>query len=64
MFDSISSDLGEQFLVPGLKYTSSIDSVSMIMALVLGTSEVLHILMRFFTDKDAKLARTSIAWTT
>ena len=64
MFDTISTDHGEQFLVPGLKYTSSIDSVSMMMALVLGTSGLPHILMRFFTVKDAKTARASISWTT
>ena len=64
MFDTISADHGEQFLVPGLKYTSSIDSVSMMVALVLGTSDLPHILMRFFTVKDAKTARASISWTT
>ena len=36
----------------------------MMMALVLGTSGLPHILMRFFTVKDAKTARTSITWTT
>lgn len=64
MFDTISTQQGDQFLVPGLKYTSTIDSVSMMMALVLGTSGLPHILMRFFTVKDAKTARASISWTT
>ena len=36
----------------------------MMMALVLGTSGLPHILMRFFTVKDAKTARASITWTT
>ncbi|MGK4115318.1 cation acetate symporter [Lysinibacillus capsici] len=64
MFDTIAVDHGEKFLVPGIKYTSTIDSVSMMMALVLGTSGLPHILMRFFTVKDAKTARSSISWTT
>ncbi|MED3661314.1 cation acetate symporter [Ureibacillus sp. FSL K6-8385] len=64
MFDTISTQHGDQYLVPGMKYTSMIDSVSMMMALVLGTSGLPHILMRFFTVKDAKTARTSISWTT
>ncbi len=64
MFDTISQEHGDEFLVPGIKYTSTLDSVSMMMALVLGTSGLPHILMRFFTVKDAKTARTSIKWTT
>ncbi|MGE7926654.1 solute symporter family protein [Lysinibacillus xylanilyticus] len=64
MFDTIATDHGEKFLVPGIKYTSTIDSVSMMMALVLGTSGLPHILMRFFTVKDAKTARSSISWAT
>lgn len=64
MFDTIANDHGEKFLIPGIKYTSSIDSISMMMALVLGTSGLPHILMRFFTVKDAKTARSSISWAT
>ena len=36
----------------------------MMIALVLGTAGLPHILMRFFTVKDAKTARKSITWTT
>lgn len=64
MFDTIANEHGEQFLIPGIKYSSPIDSVSMMMALVLGTSGLPHILMRFFTVKDAKTARASISWAT
>ena len=62
MFDTAATvtDHGENFLIPGIKYTSTIDSVSMMIALVLGTSGLPHILMRFFTVKDAKTARKSI----
>lgn len=64
MFDTIAKEHGEKFLVPGIKYSSPLDSVSMMMALVLGTSGLPHILMRFFTVRDAKTARASISWTT
>lgn len=64
MFDTIAADHGKEYLVPGIKYTSTIDSVSMMMALVLGTSGLPHILMRFFTVKDARTARTSISYAT
>lgn len=64
MFDTIAKDHGEEYLIPGIKYKSSLDSVSMMMALVLGTSGLPHILMRFFTVKDAKTARSSINYTT
>lgn len=66
MFNSVATvtEHGENFLIPGIKYTSSIDSLSMMIALVLGTSGLPHILMRFFTVKDAKTARKSITWTT
>ena len=66
MFDTAATvtDHGENFLIPGIKYTSTIDSVSMMIALVLGTAGLPHILMRFFTVKDAKTARKSITWTT
>lgn len=64
MFDTVSTNYGDEYLVPGMKYTSTIDSVSMMLALVLGTSGLPHILMRFFTVKDAKTARASISWTT
>ena len=36
----------------------------MIIALVLGTAGLPHILMRFFTVKDAKTARSSVIWAT
>lgn len=36
----------------------------MLIALVLGTAGLPHILMRFFTVKDAKTARSSVIWAT
>jgi cation/acetate symporter len=47
---------------PGTFLTSPLDTVSLGLALVLGTAGLPHILMRFFTVPDAKAARTSVMW--
>jgi cation/acetate symporter len=49
-------------LAPGGLYTEPIDTVSLGLALVLGTAGLPHILMRFFTVPDAKAARGSVVW--
>jgi cation/acetate symporter len=53
---------GQAYLGPGLKYTNPIDTISLGLALVLGTAGLPHILMRFFTVPDAKAARKSVLW--
>src|ERR687894_3332485 len=53
---------GEGYLKPGLFLSSPIDTVSLGIALVLGTAGLPHILMRFFTVPDAKAARGSVMW--
>ena len=58
------TEAGEAYLNPGLQYTNGIDTISMLIALVLGTAGLPHILMRFFTVKDAKTARSSVIWAT
>ncbi len=55
---------GSAYLNPGLRYTNGIDTISMLIALVLGTAGLPHILMRFFTVKDAQTARSSVIWAT
>nr|WP_295970945.1 sodium/solute symporter [uncultured Bacillus sp.] len=55
---------GENYLNPGIKYQNPIDTISMMAALVLGTAGLPHILMRFFTVKDAKTARSSVVTAT
>ncbi|MEI4771599.1 sodium/solute symporter [Psychrobacillus sp. FJAT-51614] len=55
---------GEAYLHPGVKYTNGLDTISMMIALVLGTAGLPHILMRFFTVKDAKTARSSVIYAT
>ncbi|WP_010306424.1 solute symporter family protein [Kurthia senegalensis] len=66
MFATVAKDNphGENYLTAGVKYTNGIDTMSMMLALVLGTAGLPHILMRFFTVKDAKTARSSINWAT
>ncbi len=51
---------GADYLKPGLKYTNPLGTISLMIALVLGTAGLPHILMRFFTVKDAKTARSSV----
>jgi cation/acetate symporter len=53
---------GDAYLQPGLFLASPIDTVSLGIALVLGTAGLPHILMRFFTVPDAKAARSSVMW--
>ncbi|WP_203362488.1 sodium/solute symporter [Bacillus sp. REN10] len=55
-----ATPLGESFLHPGVKYKNPVDTMSITIALVLGTAGLPHILMRFFTVKDAKTARSSV----
>lgn len=57
---------GADYLKPGLKYDDGLGTISLMIALVLGTSGLPHILMRFFTVKDARTARSSVitaTWT-
>lgn len=55
---------GEAYLRPGVKYEIPLDTISLMLALVLGTAGLPHILMRFFTVRDAKTARSSVMWAT
>jgi cation/acetate symporter len=66
MFDQMKTltPMGEGYLNPGVKYKNPLDTISMMAALVLGTAGLPHILMRFFTVKDAKTARSSVVTAT
>ncbi|MYL40161.1 solute symporter family protein [Virgibacillus salexigens] len=55
---------GADYLNPGLKYKVPLDTISLMLALVLGTAGLPHILMRFFTVKNAKTARSSVVTAT
>lgn len=59
-----ATPLGADYLNPGVKYKVPLDTLSLMLALVLGTAGLPHILMRFFTVKDAKTARSSVMWAT
>ncbi|MFK9089866.1 cation acetate symporter [Bacillus salipaludis] len=66
MFDQMknATPLKESFLNPGVKYKIPLDTISLNMGLVLGTAGLPHILVRFFTVKDAKTARSSVVYAT
>ncbi|PLS01161.1 solute symporter family protein [Neobacillus cucumis] len=66
MFDQMrtATPLKEAFLNPGVKYKIGLDTISLNMGLVLGTAGLPHILVRFFTVKDAKTARSSVVYAT
>src|SRR5829696_7998224 len=49
-------------LGPGKYLPKPLDTVSLGLALVLGTAGLPHILMRFFTVPNAKAARSSVVW--
>ena len=53
---------GQEYLGPGLQFTNPIDTISLGLALVLGTAGLPHILMRFFTVPNAHAARRSVLW--
>nr|WP_279664280.1 cation acetate symporter [Ectobacillus ponti] len=59
-----ATPLKEAFLNPGVKYKNGLDTLSLNLALVLGTAGLPHILVRFFTVKDAKTARQSVVYAT
>jgi cation/acetate symporter len=51
-------------LTPGLQFKNPISTISLGVALMFGTAGLPHILMRFFTVRDAKAARSSVFWAT
>ncbi|WP_035298141.1 cation acetate symporter [Brevibacillus thermoruber] len=59
-----ATPLGEKFLYPGNKFKDGLDTISLNLALVLGTAGLPHILIRFFTVKDAPTARKSVVYAT
>lgn len=66
MFEQMktATPLKESFLNPGNKYKVPLDTLSLNLALVLGTAGLPHILIRFFTVKDAPTARSSVVHAT
>lgn len=59
-----ATPLEGSFLNPGNKFKNPLDTLSLNLALVLGTAGLPHILIRFFTVKDATTARKSVVYAT
>ncbi|WP_270972403.1 cation acetate symporter [Campylobacter upsaliensis] len=55
---------GESIMKPGTFLPNTISALSLGLALMFGTAGLPHILMRFFTVKDAKEARKSVFYAT
>ena len=55
---------GENIMKPGTFLPDTISALSLGLALMFGTAGLPHILMRFFTVKDAKEARKSVFYAT
>ncbi|MDM1546200.1 cation acetate symporter [Ignatzschineria indica] len=55
---------GINIMKPGLQFPNPIDAISLGIGLMFGTAGLPHILMRFFTVKDAKEARKSVLYAT
>src|SRR5215208_6866931 len=65
LFNQAEENVGKDStfsLAPGTFLKSDIDTISLGLALVLGTAGLPHILMRFFTVPNAKAARSSVVW--
>ncbi|MCT2537838.1 cation acetate symporter [Aquibacillus koreensis] len=54
------SPLGQQFFFPGNLFDSPLESMSLMLALVLGTAGLPHILIRMFTVNNVRGARLSV----
>jgi cation/acetate symporter len=55
---------GVSIMAPGKLVTDPVSAISLGLALMFGTAGLPHILMRFFTVKDAKAARKSVFYAT
>jgi cation/acetate symporter len=54
----------QAIMSPGAMVADPVSAISLGLALMFGTAGLPHILMRFFTVKDAKEARKSVFWAT
>lgn len=57
-----ATPLQEAYLHPGAKYTNGLDAFSLTLGLILGTAGLPHVLSRFLTVPNAKVARKSVAY--
>jgi cation/acetate symporter len=64
LYTAVAERYGQAALEPGGLVTDPIDAISLGLALMLGLLGLPHILMRFYTVKDAKAARASVLYAT
>jgi cation/acetate symporter len=64
LFAEAKAQYGAGVLAPGKLVASPLEAVSLGLALMLGTAGLPHILMRFYTVRDAATARRSVAYAT
>src|SRR5687767_8155813 len=64
LFAAAAERYGEGVLSPGKLITKPLDAISLGLALMFGTAGLPHILMRFYTVKDARAARSSVFYAT
>jgi cation/acetate symporter len=64
LYSAVAERYGQAALEPGGLVTDPIDAISLGLALMLGLLGLPHILMRFYTVKDAKAARASVLYAT
>jgi cation/acetate symporter len=55
---------GQSIMAPGKLVTDPVSAISLGLALIFGTAGLPHILMRFFTVRDARAARKSVFYAT
>jgi len=64
LFTAAAARYGSGVLAPGRLVANPWDAVSLGLALMFGTAGLPHILMRFYTVRDARAARTSVFYAT
>jgi Na+(H+)/acetate symporter ActP len=64
LFAAAAAANGEAVLAPGKLIAKPLDAISLGIALMFGTAGLPHILMRFYTVKDAAAARQSVFYAT
>ena len=64
LFAAAADRYGARVLAPGQLVSDPADALSLGLALMLGTAGLPHILMRFYTVKDARTARSSVSYAT
>src|ERR671919_1454788 len=64
LYSAVAERYGQAALEPGGLVTDPIDAISLGLALMLGLLGLPHILMRFYTVRDAPAARKSVLYAT